>query len=166
MKMYERILVAYDGAYHSRKALDIGVEFAKSYNAKLFILTVIPEVIFPVFPEEGMGVGYPSILVKGERKDITDYSDKAEETYGKILNLVFEEIAEEHPELEVEPKLAEGKPSSVIVRMGEAEEIDLIIMGSRGLGAVGRFLLGSTTREVVETCNKPIMIVKAKAEEA
>lgn len=164
--MYDKILVAYDGAHHSRRALEIGVEFAKQYNAKLFILTVIPEVIFPVFPEEGMGVGYPSVPVKGERRDITDYSDKAEETYGKILNLVFEGIVEEHPDIDVEPKLAEGKPSSVIVKMAEAEDIDLIIMGCRGLGPVRCFFLGSTTREVAETCNRPIMIVKAELEKS
>lgn len=163
--MYDKILVAYDGAHHSSRALEIGVEFAVQYDAKLFILTVIPEVIFPVLPEEGMGVGYPSIPVKGTRKDITDYSDKAEETYGKILNLVFEDIVEKHPDLEVEPKLAEGKPSSVIVRMAEAEDIDLIIMGCRGLDSVRCFFLGSTTREVAETCNRPIMIVKAEPKE-
>jgi len=163
--MYDKILVAYDGAHHSSRALEIGVEFAVQYDAKLFILTVIPEVIFPVLPEEGMGVGYPSIPVKGTRKDITEYSDRAEETYGKILNLVFEDIVEKHPDIEVEPKLSEGKPSSVIVKMAEAEDIDLIIMGCRGLDSVRCFFLGSTTREVAETCNRPIMIVKAEPEE-
>jgi nucleotide-binding universal stress UspA family protein len=117
--MYEKILVAYDGTEQAKKALDTAIEFAKVFNSKVHLLTVIPELIIPVFPDEGYGVGYPTIPVKGVKKDITDYSDKAEEIYGKILNLAFEEVVEKHPEIEIIPKLSEGKPSMVIVDMAE-----------------------------------------------
>jgi nucleotide-binding universal stress UspA family protein len=158
--MYEKILVAYDGTEQAKKALETAIEFAKVFNSKIHLLTVIPELIIPVFPDEGYGVGYPTIPVKGVKKDITDYSDKAEEIYGKILNLAFEEVVENHPKIEVIPKLSEGKPSTVIVEMAETEDVDLIIMGSRGLGSVRGIILGSTSRRVVDTCERPIMIVK------
>lgn len=158
--MYEKILVAYDGTEQAKKALETAIKFAKVFNSKIHLLTVIPELIIPVFPDEGYGVGYPTIPVKGVKKDITDYSDKAEEIYGKILNLAFEEAVENHPEVEVIPKLSEGRPSTVIVEMAETEDVDLIIMGSRGLGSVRGIILGSTSRRVVDTCERPIMIVK------
>jgi nucleotide-binding universal stress UspA family protein len=158
--MYEKILVGYDGTYHSKKALDIAIEMAESFNSELYILTVIPELIIPVFPDEGYGVGYPNIPVRGVKKDITDYSDKAEEVYGKILNLAFEDLVEKHPELKVIPKLSEGNPPTVIIELADAIDVDLIVMGCRGMGTVKCMILGSTSRRVVESCERPILIVK------
>ena len=40
------------------------------------------------------------------------------------------------------------------------ENVDLIVMESRGLGGISGWVLGSTSRRVVETCEKPILIVK------
>ena len=58
---------------------------------------------------------------------------------------------------EVTPQ--DGRPSDVIVEVAQEEDVDLIVMGSRGNGGIVGFL-GSTSRHVVEACTKPILIVK------
>ncbi len=64
-----------------------------------------------------------------------------------------------HLEIEVETRLEKGRSSDVIVETAREEDVDLIVMGSRGMGDIVGFL-GSTSRHVVEACTKPILFVK------
>ena len=59
----------------------------------------------------------------------------------------------------IETRLEEGRSSDVIVEVAQEEDVDLIVMGSRGMSGIVGFL-GSTSRHVVEACTKPILIVK------
>jgi len=69
-------------------------------------------------------------------------------------------VKNRHPNLKFVTRLRRGRPSAVIVNVANSENVDLIVMGSRGLGGVSGWVLGSTSRRVVETCEKPILIVK------
>jgi nucleotide-binding universal stress UspA family protein len=62
--------------------------------------------------------------------------------------------------MKIEIKLLEGKPSSTIVNTAEEFDVDLIVIGSRGIGGITGWILGSTSRNVVESCTKPILVVK------
>ncbi len=64
------------------------------------------------------------------------------------------------PDLAVEAILLEGRPSSTIVEQAEKNQADLIVMGSRGIGGISGWILGSTSRRVVESCTKPVLIIK------
>ena len=55
---------------------------------------------------------------------------------------------------------AKGRPSTTIVDEAERIDVDLIMMGSRGLGSIAGWILGSTSRRVVDDCKKPVLIVK------
>jgi len=54
----------------------------------------------------------------------------------------------------------EGRPSATIVDEAEKNEMDLIVIGSRGLGGITGWILGSTSRRIVESCTKPVLVVK------
>jgi len=64
------------------------------------------------------------------------------------------------PEVEVRSLLKRGRPAEVILDVTEEEEVDLVIVGSRGLGGISGWVLGSTSRHVVDRCKKPVLIVK------
>ena len=64
------------------------------------------------------------------------------------------------PDIKVETRLEEGRPADVIVEIAKDEDVYLIVMGSRGLGGITGWVLGSTSRHVIETCTKPVLIVK------
>ncbi len=55
----------------------------------------------------------------------------------------------------------EGDPGEAIVDASTAEGADLIVVGSRGRGAVGRFLIGSVSDHVVRHATCPVMVVRA-----
>ncbi|MEE8354570.1 MAG: universal stress protein [Candidatus Bathyarchaeia archaeon] len=153
--MYKTILVAIDGSEPSNHALDHAVEIASKFKAKLVMLAVVQRVMIPIFPDEGFG-GIPLSAAK----DMAQYQDKMRLVYQNVLDESEEKIKEEHPSLEVEAILKEGRPSATITEYAENDGVDLIVMGSRGIGGYTGWILGSTSRKVVDSCTKPILIVK------
>jgi nucleotide-binding universal stress UspA family protein len=153
--MYKKILVALDGSEPSNHALEQAVEIATKFKAKLIMLAVVQRVMIPIFPDEGFG-GVPLSAAK----DMAQYQDKMRIVYQTVLDEAKEKINEEHPDLDVEAILKEGRPSGTITEYAENDGADLIVMGSRGIGGYTGWILGSTSRRVVDSCTKPILIVK------
>ncbi|MBC8224173.1 universal stress protein [Candidatus Bathyarchaeota archaeon] len=153
--MYKKILVALDGSEPSNNALEHAVSIATNFKAKLIMLAVVPRVMIPIFPDDGFG-GIPL----SASKDMAQYQEKMREAYQSVLDDAMIQIKEEHSGLMVEAVLKEGRPSATIKDFAENEGVDLIVMGSRGLGGYTGWILGSTSRKVVDSCTKPVIIVK------
>jgi nucleotide-binding universal stress UspA family protein len=150
-----KVLVAYDGSEQSKRALDHAAEIASAFKGSLIILTVVPRVSIPVFPDEGFGS-----LPMSAPGEFADYEEKMKIVYGKSQEEALKRIREKYPELKVEGELLEGRPSSTIDEEAERNGVDVIVMGSRGIGGISGWILGSTSRRVAETCTKPVLIVK------
>ena len=143
------ILVPYDGSPLSKKALEIGKEIARNFNANLELLTVIP-MFYPM--------SEPSI-----------YSGATMEDYGKIIKELktrgdkeTKKVTEKCREEGVKAfyKVLDGDVSYTILKYAKRNKTDLIIMGSRrmkGLAAIKR--LGSTARFISEHATCPVTIV-------
>jgi nucleotide-binding universal stress UspA family protein len=153
--MYRKILVAFDGSEPSKHALDHAVSIADKWKSELVILSVVPRVMMPVFPDEGFGAAPITAA-----QDMSEYQEKMKEIYASSLREAEEDINEAFPDLVVVTKLMEGRPSAIVVEEAEEENIDLIVIGSRGIGGITGWILGSTSRRVVESCTKPILVVK------
>jgi len=153
--MYGSILVALDGSEASDHALDHALSIATKYESKLVLLAVVQRVMIPIFPDEGFG-GIPLSAAK----DMAQYQEKMKDIYKDVLEEAEAKVREEHPGLEVETILKEGRPSATIVDIAENDGADLIVIGSRGIGGYTGWILGSTSRRVVDSCTKPILIVK------
>ncbi len=153
--MYKKILVAFDGSEASKHALDQAVNLAESFDSELHILSVVPRVMMPVFPDEGFGAAPVSTA-----QDMGEYQDKMIDIFQRGLDEAEKDVLDHFPSLKISTKLLEGRPSSTIVDEADAENIDLIVIGSRGIGGITGWILGSTSRNVVESCTKPILVVK------
>ena len=153
--MYKKILIAFDGSEASKHALDHAVNFAEPFGAELIILSVVPRVMMPVFPDEGFGAAPITAA-----QNMGEYQDKMKEIYNKSLMNAKKDINDHFPDIKVETKLLEGKPSSTIVSAAEEYDTDLIVIGSRGIGGITGWILGSTSKNIVESCKKPILVVK------
>jgi nucleotide-binding universal stress UspA family protein len=153
--MFRKILVAVDGSEPSNRALKYAAELALRFGAELKVLVVVPKVMLPAFPNEGIGT-VPAALYS----EVDRYQERARAAYQKVLEDSIRVVRETHPEVRVEGVLREGRPSSTIVEMADKEGVDLIVMGSRGLGGIMGWVLGSTSRRVVDSCTKPILVVK------
>ncbi len=54
----------------------------------------------------------------------------------------------------------EGYPAEEIIKCAETEKVDMIVMGSRGHGLIGRFLVGSVSDRVVHHAHCSVTIVR------
>lgn len=145
--MYEKILIATDGSDHAKHALNYALESAVKWGAKLEILTVVPPISSLAYFDEFSVQYVPGLL------------DNLRESHQRILSEAANTVKNKQPDMKVETRLEEGRPSGVIVEIAKEEDVDLIVMGSRGMGGIVGFL-GSTCRHLVEVCTKPILIVK------
>lgn len=55
--------------------------------------------------------------------------------------------------------LVDGSPAAVVLRIAEEEDVDLIVVGSRGHAAVPARLLGSTSTAVVQESTRPVVVI-------
>ena len=53
-----------------------------------------------------------------------------------------------------------GDPSNEITKFANDEKVDLVIMGTTGLGGLKKFVFGSVARNVSEKANCPVMLVR------
>ena len=66
------------------------------------------------------------------------------------------QLSEREP---VETQLIEGPPAPAILRVADDKCVDLIVMGSRGLGQIGGLLLGSVSNAIAQRAQCPVLIV-------
>ncbi|MFP3296779.1 MAG: universal stress protein [Vulcanisaeta sp.] len=143
MQLISKILVGYDGSKAGDKALEYAIGIAKSFNAKLYILHVIEEGKIAIAPDSTM---YPSLIETMEKQG-RDLLNKALEN-AKNAGVDAEAL------LEVGTDAAE-----TIINVANRLNVDIIIVGSRGLKGLTRFLLGSVSEKVVRYANKPVLVV-------
>jgi nucleotide-binding universal stress UspA family protein len=147
--MIRNILIPYDGSQLSKKALEMGKEIARNFNANLELLMVIP--MFYPMSEPSI---YSGATVADYGKVIKELKTRGE----KEIKKVTEKCREQG--VKVFYKVTEGDVSYTILKHVKKNKINLIIMGSRrmkGLGAIKR--LGSTARFVSEHATCPVTIV-------
>ena len=150
--IFSRIMVAYDDSEPSKRALDLAAKIAAIFKGELIVLTVVPRVTIPIFSRDGID----SFSVA----ETQNMYDKMTEIFRRALEKAESEVRMRYPDLKFEALLLEGRPSATIVEEAEQRDVNLIVMGSRGLGGVSGWLLGSTSRKVVDQCTKPILIIK------
>ena len=147
--MYKKMLVPIDGSEPSIYALGHAVESASKWGAELLILSVIPPISAFLYS------GYGSYVA-----DFDEYEKHLKQIHLKILQDAKNKVNEEYPELKVSVKLAHGHVPSKILSISEQEDVDLIVMGSRGLSGIKSWFLGSVSKYVAEHCKQPILIIK------
>ena len=139
--LIKKILVPIDGSKYAEKALDFALEMANMCHADLKIITVVPELV-------------------DEPDWMKDYTEKMKENGNVMLSNTFNKAKESNPELKISKNLMEGDIVTMILDCAKKGNYDLIVMGSRGLGTIKRFLLGSVSNSVVNQAEIPVLIVK------
>lgn len=138
--MFKNILLAVDGSEHATRAASLAGDMARVCGANLLIMTV--------FPELSEFLGQPNF-----DQAIAERILKADQ----ILEASAKLVGEIHGEMTT-TKL-EGPAADAILNVAESRKVDLIIMGSRGLGNLRSLLMGSQSQKVVSHANCPVMLV-------
>lgn len=141
----KRILVATDFSDHAAVAVKYAAAFAEAFDSEVILCHVVeaPDLISQIPPT---GEGYfPPNFQEQQRK-------AAEVECGKIL--------EEKGIKNGRVLTVEGSPFFEIVRAAKAEDVDLIIVGTHGRGAIAHVLLGSVAEKVVRKASCPVLTVR------
>jgi nucleotide-binding universal stress UspA family protein len=91
---------------------------------------------------------------------LPEYMDDLEEAMQQVLDKAAEDVKKTHPKLKVTTHLKDGRPAKQITDTAAEVDADLIVMGSRGQSGILSWVLGSTAREVADSCTAPVLVVK------
>ena len=95
----------------------------------------------------------------GHVKVITVYKRGGEDDATKTQHKAKQLLEEEQIDSSLESILG-SNPSRALVDTAANEKIDLIVVGSRGLGSAAAFLLGSVSKQVVSKASCDVLVVK------
>lgn len=138
--MFTNVLVPVDGSETAERAIEKAVEIAKVCGAKLHFLYV---------------ANINQLAINA------CLSDAILSAVTKAGDVILERAMEKVPEgIEKEASSETGSPAVVILDYLEDHPMDMVIMGSRGLGVVKGVLLGSVSQYVVEQAKCPVLVVK------
>jgi nucleotide-binding universal stress UspA family protein len=141
--MFHNILVAVDGSQHADRALSHAIDLAESEHARLTVITAVvapPAVTY--FGASGESVG--------------TLSQDAEEEAKAILRRARDRVPED---VSVTTILSHRSIDTALIRQISDGHHDLVVMGSRGRGAVRSALLGSASHYVLHHSPVPVLIV-------
>ena len=150
--MIKNILVPIDGSEHSNNALKFGLDLAEKYSAKLTLLSVAQPVVVtgPMFITQPMMPPTSTAM----------YVQAIESAHKKMLEDTYNRAKAEKPDVKISKRLVNGRPADRIVEIADKENFDLIVIGSRGVGGVKKFFLGSVSDRVADEAHCPVLIVK------
>jgi nucleotide-binding universal stress UspA family protein len=145
----KKMLVAYDGSDASRKAVDLTLKCSNK-DDEVILLTVVPaELSESSFTKMLLPTIDLSSFVKSG-----SFKDKAMESLNKLTKEI--ELNVEKVNIDVES----GDPADEILMAAKKHQADIIIIGYKGYGKEGRFLLGSVTDKVVRHASVSVLVVR------
>jgi nucleotide-binding universal stress UspA family protein len=138
--MFKNILLAVDGSEYSRRAIKYANSLAGRYEANLWLTHV--------FSHTSDLLGYEDFeKLYAKRKSAGQaVLDNSQKILGDTMFKVHQE-------------LIEGPEAEAILGVAKKHQADLIVMGTRGFGAVKGLLLGSVSRKVIHLSKCPVMVV-------
>src|SRR5215468_12575771 len=136
--MISKILVAVDGSKNADKAFEYACDLAKKAGASLLILHVFEEL-------GTVGYSINKELERDNREMLQKYQSRAKKvltTSVDVMEAKANDVAEE------------------VLQTADRENIDTIVVGSRGISEAKMFLLGSVSYKVSHYARRPVIIVR------
>src|SRR5437870_10042393 len=156
--LFKKILVAQDGSESSQRAAQAALELAEKLKADLVVLHAIssPTSYYHSTIASTTGMSLPS----PSQHEIDAYYAYARKV---ALGIVGEtESKAKKQGIHVKTEIPEAVSSIVetIVNHASKENVDLIIVGTRGLGGFKKMLLGSVSSGIVDHAHCPVLVVR------
>src|SRR5208337_1270173 len=148
MQQIERILCPIDFSEFSVTAYDYAQSLAWHYKATLFLQHVI-DSLTPFYPYHAFPDAYNEIC----RKLRADAEQQ------------LQEFAKKHSWRGIQPRcnVEDGVATDLILRLAEAQAVNLIVMGTHGLRGIDHLTLGSVTEKVLRKARCPVLAVRKPA---
>ena len=153
---FSRVLVAIDGSTSSMHAIDYAISIAVKNDSQLLILYVIDFYKYTHLSS--------SIILAptfGSEKYLEEKSE-AEKLMNKIKENFKLKINDNTKSKNLKTEIVEGAKSvaTTIMEYAESENVDLIIVGSRGRTSFKKLLLGSVSSNVIKNAHCAVLVVR------
>jgi nucleotide-binding universal stress UspA family protein len=132
----KKLLAAVDGSKHADKALEYAVQLAKHYSANLALVHVEEDKL--------VRIGGPQVV----------------DCLGTVGECILKDAATKVEGVTFDKVLEYGSPAEIIIKVAKKADVDIIVVGSRGLSSIGRFLLGSVSDDISLHSRSSVLIVK------
>jgi nucleotide-binding universal stress UspA family protein len=141
----KHILIPVDGSDCTPRSIDFAKDLARAFGSKITLLNVYSMPYIGSDPSFSSSVWLDSMLeyIKKQSQELLDSTRKS----FADLDAVIETVS------------LEGYPADQIIHYVEQHDVDLVIMGTYGMGGFRRLFLGSTTHKVAVAIEKPILII-------
>jgi nucleotide-binding universal stress UspA family protein len=139
--MFKNILLGVDGSEHALNAAKLAGDLARLTGADIWVIVCFEPV--PAY------IGVPFY-----QQMLTKNLEKADQ----ILIPALEAVGPIQGSINTE-KL-EGETAEAILNVSKIQDIDLIVMGTRGLGSFASMMIGSKSQKVVANASCPVLLVR------
>ena len=144
---FTNVLLASDGSPCAQRAARVAVELAQKFAISLTVLNAYEHL--------------SSVCLPGDDGSVVDDMDM--DHYAKQwLDYVTQPVSELANEAGISCSYVQeiGRPDQIIVDFANKHAVDLIVLGSRGLGGYTRMFIGSVSNRVVHHANCPVLVVR------
>ena len=136
----KKVLVPLDGSKYSFKALEKARVLCEKFGSELIVITVVSDIV-------ALNVDY--------KIDIISQNIASAEQMLQQVELDFKDS-----NIKLTTLYKVGDITREIVEQAEKNDVDLIVMGSRGLGMLSRTFLGSISHKVINNTDRSVLVVK------
>jgi nucleotide-binding universal stress UspA family protein len=147
----KKVLVSTDGSENAKRAVAAAASLAKQNGSELLIVHVVSETI----PAQ-----YSPIGINSPAADYSDYFKTIEQEGMKLVNQSVQKAKGEGINARGEVLRTISSVVESIVEVSDKEHIDLIVVGTRGLGGFKKLLLGSVSSGIVSHANCSVLVVR------
>jgi nucleotide-binding universal stress UspA family protein len=145
MTRFQHILVPIDSEEPHQEPLDVAVDLAIAFDAKL---TLVHAWEMPLYSSGGVSFLSPDVSLAIEQAARTRLAHTRELVVARLPR--------------AEAILLNGPAASEILDAAERLKVDLIVMGTHGRRGVSRVLLGSVAEKIVRSSPVPVLTVRVK----
>lgn len=174
--MFKKILVAVDGSGHARRAVEVAADIGGKYGAELLLLHVVANGKVPAglahmlevehmteaeHPRPPNVANLPGGIAVAERgTDSREHEEQMKEQIAQKTLAEAERLAKSKDVSAVSCVAEHGDPVERILDCAAREDVDLIIMGTRGLSDLKGLLMGSVSHKVCQLSKCTCITVK------
>jgi nucleotide-binding universal stress UspA family protein len=138
--VYEKLLVAVDHSHATEHVLNAARDLASLSHGEVWVLHLRER---EVMPRAGLMETETSDEAKAEvEAAVEEFTRAGIKAHGVVRNTIY------------------GYAAREIVEDAKAEDVDVIIMGSRGRGDLAGLVLGSTAHKVIHLADRPVLVVR------
>ena len=145
--MFDKILVAVDGSEHASTGLRLAIALQKKFDSELLILCVYR---------------HHSLLEASMSMVRPEDPESLEDSMRAYASQVVEDakaLASDSGASKVRGFIKGGPPARTIVAFAKDKQVKLIVLGSRGVGDIDGYLLGSVSHKVTSLAECPVLVV-------